>query len=170
MLLAACSSAPTKSSDAPTTISSVKMQMPGETVDVVRESAIKTTELAAPSNKVWSALMQTHALIELNAVSTDSAAGSAVYRRGGVRSLLSKPISTYIDCGRGAGGVARAETYSVTVQVDEKVVKTDDTRSQLMTVVAATARDRAMSNTTVECTSNGTLERQIAGMVMTRVQ
>ena len=168
--LAACGAATSTAHDNPTTLENVKLNNGDQSQDYTREVMIKPTAFAVDRAHLWHAMLAAHTAIGLKAMHADSIDGSATFEGAGVHKLLGKPTSYYVDCGRGAGNMARADYYSVTLRVDEKVISTDVSSSQLLTKITPTARDRTTSADVVQCTSTGALETAIAGVVMAQLK
>lgn len=77
-----------------------------------------------------------------------------------------KALSRFVNCGVSVMG-ANADTYNVQVRLSSNVDTTADGRTQLRTMVSASAARNGGS--TVSCSSFGTLEKMIADSVQSAV-
>ncbi|HUP89593.1 MAG TPA: hypothetical protein VM100_09590 [Longimicrobiales bacterium] len=172
LALTACSATTSsKTSDSISTLENAKVKVsPQIDVDYTRERVIKTTTLNGTRARAWEALLDTHNTIGLTKAGSDPEAFTASFEGKGVRSVLSKPISSYVDCGRGAGNTSRADTYSISLLITQKLSAISDQQTQLATAISATARNRGLSSEAIECSSNGLLEQRIAELVSARLQ
>lgn len=95
-------------------------------------------------------------------------------RLGGILRPLGRlddqPPSTWVDCGRGAGIAAYADSYEVTVTVGTRVRPIDASTSVVETVIRARARARDVSSDLLRCRSFGTFEELIAERVQANVR
>lgn len=170
LFLVGCSSNPgARPDESPTTMDRVKLNNRDYEVDYTRETEVRTVALNGAPVAVWNALGETHTVLGLKRLSADSLKGSAAYEASSVRSILGKRMSSYFDCGLGAGNVPRADSYSVTVHADHKVTALSNSQSQLLTKITATARNRGLNSDVVQCNSLGTLESRISELVAARL-
>lgn len=170
LLLAGCASSPSSRPDeSGTAMDRVKLNNRDYEIDYTRETEIKTVALPASRVAIWNALSETHRTLGLKRLTADSAQGTVAYEASSVRTILGKRVSSYFDCGLGAGNVPRADSYSVTVHVDHKITAVSDRQSQLLIRVTATARNRGLNSDVVQCSSFGTLESRISELVAARL-
>jgi hypothetical protein len=125
-------------------------------------------DITLPAERVWSLLPLAYDALGLPLTTLDTQ--RRVIAAGGVRAqgrLRSTPLSRYLECGAAIGGVPLADSYLVMLDVQTQLVPSGDgARAGLNTAVRATARSASTgSNTPVNCTSTGTLERRVAEMV-----
>lgn len=165
--VAACASSPsTPGTPSENTTIPVAPQM---TIDIRRDRQVKSTELAASRERVWTALMAAHETLAIPLEAVDEKAGTAIYRwQNSSRPIVGKRISAYLDCGTGSAG-PRAETHRVNMKVTELILSSTSERTSLQTMLTATARDNGLSNTTIECSSTGVLEAKILELVAVRL-
>jgi hypothetical protein len=123
---------------------------PKQTMDLTRDVVVRQVTIEAPRARVWEELHAVHRALGLDFVNGDVASGSATFEAANrIRTVAGKPASRYIDCGQGPAG-ARATILTSTMQ--------------------AWARNPGVSSDPIPCASYGLLEREIGGMVMTRLQ
>ena len=162
-LLAACASAGDPGSAV--TIRTPTTVAPQERIDLTHENVINAMDFAATREQVWDAMMRVHADLGFPVVSADEKTLIAKFQfESRTGSMLGKPTANYVDCGMGPAG-PRVSTYRVTIRITEAVEREYEDRTRLLTVIDATARSPGMNADPVQCTSLGTLERQIAGRV-----
>ena len=142
---------------------------PQETVDITRENDVRSIELSASRDRVWSALMATHDAIGTTPSVLDAGAGTASFLHQNSRRLMGRPLSVYVDCGRGSSG-PRADIYSVTIKVNQVLRSKHPATTTVYTVVSAWARPTGMTGDAVQCFTVGALEKKIAEILLTRLQ
>lgn len=169
-LVVACSSAQTPGAPPPSNTQTVKVAVgPQETIDITRENDVRTLELGAARDRVWTALMAAHDAIGTTPSVVDAGAGTASFVHQNSRRLMGRPLSAYVDCGRSTSG-ARADIYSVTIRVSQVVRAKGTANTTLYTVVSAWAKPIGTSGDAVQCFTVGSLEKKIAEIVQLRLQ
>lgn len=85
------------------------------------------------------------------------------------RSIDGKPISRYLDCGIGTGGVPRADTHTVTLEATTELVAIDATHTLLRSRVTGSAQQPGGLNS-VRCGTTGVFEEELAARVRATVK
>jgi hypothetical protein len=166
----ACAGSHPRAAAPPSNTQTVKVAVgPQETMDITRDNEVRTLELSAPRERVWTALMAAHDAIGTTPSVVDAGAGTASFLHQNSRRLMGRPLSAYVDCGRSTSG-ARADIYSVTIRVSQVVRAQGSGTTTVYTVVSAWARPTGMSGEAVQCFTVGALERKIAEIVQLRLQ
>ena len=140
-------------------------------VELPSEYSAVTEEIPAPPAQAWQALVNVYGDLGIPVTSVDQAtrqignAGFDVKRQ-----MAGQPVSRWLDCGRGAGGVIRADRDRIHALIISTIIANPDGSSTVRTGIQARAHDEsANANNAVPCTSNGMLERHIATRVKTRL-
>jgi hypothetical protein len=143
---------------------------PKQTMDLTRDVVVRQVTIEAPRARVWEELHAVHRALGLDFVNGDVASGSATFEAANrIRTVAGKPASRYIDCGQGPAG-ARADSYRLTVRLQHKLENPTAGSTILTSTMQAWARNPGVSSDPIPCASYGLLEREIGGMVMTRLQ
>lgn len=169
LLVSACAgSAPPQ--EPATTVTVRSAMTPKEAVDVTRDTEIRQTDLAASREQVWNALHETHKALGIPFAEGDLASGTATFRLDNqIRTVAGKAASRYLDCGLGPAG-PRADSYRLSIRLQHTLENRTSGTTTLSTALQAHARNPGISSDPVPCNSKGVLEREIGGMVATRVQ
>lgn len=170
LVAGACASAP------PDQVTSVGQQKErvatdvNETVDLFHDAVVHDTEFAAERTAVWNAVLNAHEQLGIPLTRADATSGTLVYTSANlVQTIAGKRASHYVDCGNGAAGQPRAESYRLNVVIGEKIDSVGVKQTQLRTMVQATARSSATSGDAIHCNTTGELEKLIAAMTSTRL-
>ncbi len=91
------------------------------------------------------------------------------YLQASTSHIAGRPASAWLDCGRSAGGGARADTYQITLRVTATIEPAAESRTRVSAALVAFARDRGMSGDGLPCASNGELEQQTLAAVAARL-
>jgi hypothetical protein len=171
VLAIACSSPQTRpGATPPASTQTVKVAVgPQETIYITRANDVRTLELGAERDRVWTALMAAHDAIGTTPSVIDAGAGTASFIHQNSRRLMGRPLSAFVDCGRSTSG-ARADIYSVTIRVNQVVRAQGSASTTLYTVVSAWAKPTGMTGDAVQCFTVGSLEKKIAEIVQLRLQ
>jgi hypothetical protein len=143
---------------------------PKQTMDLTRDVVYKEMTFNAGREKVWQALLEAHEALKIPLANGSATQGSATFRDSNrIRTVAGKAASRYIDCGVGPAG-PRADSYRLDVRVTHHFENANPGVTVLKSAVEGWARNPGLSSDPVACRSTGVLEREIAGMVMTRLQ
>jgi hypothetical protein len=166
-LLAACASTP----GPPAANEDVRVVMgPESMINLTRERFSHVAQLSGSREEVWHALVAVHEQIGIPFEGGDPKAGTMTFiARDKARRIAGRPGSALLDCGSTNAG-ERADGYRLTVKVDHTLEEASPGRITLSTSVDASARNPGLSSAAVNCRSRGTLEKQIADLVATRLQ
>jgi hypothetical protein len=147
----------------------IRVRVGEGTIDLIRRQDVSTIELAAPRDRVWSALIAVHAALGIPAAALDAKTGTAEFVYENRRLLDGKRLSTYVECGSTMTG-ERADMYSVSIRLNEAVEARGPEASAVYVLVNAWARDVGVSTDPVPCTSTRALEKRIAELVTARLK
>ncbi|GMV07822.1 MAG: hypothetical protein AMXMBFR53_40970 [Gemmatimonadota bacterium] len=167
VLLAACAPARTDSTPLPAgrppTI--VETDITTE-VTVPPSRAIVTDSVLAPPETAWRALKRAWADLGIEAAETSEAELWLSNPRFVVtRRLSGQPLSKYLECGSGMLGPF-ADRYRIQMSIRSGIVTDGAGGSRVSTYIEAVGQNReGSSNTTVMCSSNYRLERELAQRV-----
>lgn len=143
---------------------------PKENMDLTRDVVFKEAHFNAPREQVWNALLAAHDAIGIPLANGSATEGSATFRDSNrIRTVAGKSASRYIDCGNGPAG-PRADSYRLDVRVTHHFENPSPNLTVMKSTVEGSARNPGLSSDPVPCSSSGLLEREIAGMVTTRLQ
>ncbi len=159
---AACASAPT---DRTTSHAVVEAQAVTGTVrfDFDPEGRSSADNVRMPAANAWAALPQAYASLGLETVV--HAAVRAVTSQSNVRRTLGGVrLSRMLDCGS-AMGSPRADNYTISLFVETRVDSLGPAETVLRTRVQATGHDISVNSHSVQCSTSGHLEREIANTV-----
>ena len=173
--LAACSSSKsgTEGTSAAPPPVPVRVQTMGDargTQLTVAPSAAEASgaQIDAPPGAAWVGLIQAWEILKItpDQVNSDGyllSVDNARFRR----QLGGKPMSRYLDCGMGQLG-ANADAYEVSMSVRSQLRAAEGGKTEILSVVTATARSAVTSNSSVQCASSGELEKRIAELAKER--
>ena len=85
------------------------------------------------------------------------------------RLLAGKLPSTWLDCGSKLG-LKNADNNTLLLNIMTAVVPSPDSGSVLQTQITGVAQPEERTSNPVQCTSNGKLEAQLAGLVGARIR
>jgi hypothetical protein len=124
----------------------------------------------APVTRVWTILPTVFDELEIEPTVRDpqeKLLGSMQFRP---RRIGGNRLSQYLDCGRSVGVASNADAYRVTMSLVTRVKEADGDRTEIETELYAVAEPRGVRGDAVNCTSKGTLERQIVELVQARTR
>jgi hypothetical protein len=125
------------------------------------DAASLETSVAATAERAFLLLPEVYesVVVPVNTVLSDTRV-AGVRDAPAPRNLNKLPLSRYIDCGAGATGVNKADTYAVRLTALSRVTAAGDSGSVVVTQVSAVAKPMT-SGGDVACASTGRLERVI---------
>ena len=172
LLIAGCASDPAVRPTEATPVTITPMTpVDGVTVEVARSKMMNHFDFEVPVEKLWTAMMETHAAIGIPISTADQRKGTAMFMvQNRYRRIMDRPASSYLDCGTGPTGL-KADSYRLLIRVHHTLVPVGDdkSRSLLTTVVEYFATNPGVSGDPVSCVSNGRLERDIAALIKARL-
>jgi hypothetical protein len=172
LLLAGCG--PASSGRTVTVESSVpvstRVSTQGGDFDISTNTEVRVSSqiVALPLEAAWGALPAVYRALGIRGEVLDTDR-----RLFGVRSqtesgrVAGVRLSTYFDCGSGAGGLPIANTYRMEIAAVSHVRAVGD-RSEVVTTVSAEATSQTLSGPSVRCRTTGQLENRIAELVAQR--
>lgn len=136
-------------------------------MQITREAAISSGTVAAPLDQVWAALSPVYAQFELavNEVAPSTRTIASSGQR--VRRVAGKSIATFLSCPGPYGNAAANSDVYLTVRT-QVLPGGDPTSALVRTELQATARSGTGANSMINCSTNGTLERQLLEAVAAR--
>jgi hypothetical protein len=173
--LAACASSkrePEPGAGAPTPVP-VRVQTMGEARGTTLAVASSIPEaigatVEAPPGGAWVGLIQAWEILKLNPDQINSDAYLLSVQNARVRRQLGgKPMSRYLDCGMGQQG-ATADAYDIALSVRSQLRAAEGGKTEVLSLVTATARAGVTSNSSVQCSSTGELEKRIVDLTRER--
>ena len=156
-----CATAPADEAQggAETTVTSTKV-VGFLTDNITHETTADTRTIAVATDVVWGVLGGVYEQLGIPVTTTDPMTmtvgnlGYEARRIDGVR------MNAYVDCGNSPAGPV-ANQYAVTLSVMTKLAKVGESRTEVSTVVDASAKSRAMAGYPVQCTTREKLEELI---------
>ena len=165
-----CATASNSDPDAPTHEVVKRTLGPGETLDLTRQTVIRAGDYRAEPGRVWTELLAVGAQLGLPVQSSDSSTGMIVFHLpASTGRIAGRPASDWIECGRAAGGLPRAETYQITLSLTAVVSPGEQVATHVRTSLVAYARERGTGNAGLPCSSTGRLEQHLLTTVGARV-
>jgi hypothetical protein len=171
ILVCGCASASRPASETPTTdrILGVNNQT-GEVLHTQASTGAVASSIHAPFSAVWAALPEVYNSLGIELTLIDPPTGS-VGNRSFIRSrtLGSKRLSAYFDCGSSMTGM-RADEGRMNLSVVSRATAGTDGQTSLATTVSGTVQtNEGASAQTIPCASTGLLEETIRSAVARRV-
>ncbi len=136
---------------------------------VSAEPSLSSDSVAATVGQVWQALPQVFADLGIPLAVVDvqnqrlGNGGFQPRRLGGER------LSQFLDCGYSIAVTSYADAYRVTMSLFSRVREDENQATLLETEIYASAEPITVRGEPVNCTSKGTLERRIVGMVQAQL-
>ena len=133
-------------------------------IEITNEASIGVRTIAAGSDVAWGVLGGVYTQLDIPVAASDARGmqlgnpGYSANRVGGDR------MNTYLDCGTNLSG-ALANQYAVTLTVMTKLTAKGPESTEVVTLVDAYAKPRAVSGNSLHCQSRGKLEVLIAELV-----
>lgn len=110
----------------------------------------------------WGRLASIYPALSIPVTTIDSSTHALGAVRASLMGRIGKhPMSYAIDCGQSAYGTPRSNSYHIALTALTQVAPAPE-GSRITTVVSAFAQDPNQSSTSVQCSSTGALERDIA--------
>ncbi len=134
-------------------------------VEIINEAGIGVRTLPASARTTWGVLGGIYAELDIPVTHSDPRSmqlGNPNFRLA--KRVGGKRMNTFIDCGTNFSGPL-ANQYDITLSVMTKLTAKGDESTEVLTLVDAHGRPRAVSGNTVHCQSRGVLEKQIAQLV-----
>ncbi len=133
-------------------------------VEIFNEPGVGARVVAASARNAWGVLGGVYEQLGIPITRTDPRAmqlGNPGYR---ARRVGGDRLNAFIDCGSDFSGPL-ANQYEVTLSVSTKLTAQDDENTEVLTVMDAYGRPRAVSGNPIHCQSRGVLEMRIAQLV-----
>lgn len=169
LLLAGCASTTTiPESRTDRSIVSVTGTAGSMDLQLTRDAAITSGEVLASPDKVWLAVTEVYALLELPVTEVNSPSRLIASSRQRVRRIGGKSVASYFNCPGTYGNAANNADVYVVVRT-QVLPGQADTSSLVRTEVEARARSATGANSSVTCSTNGSLEKRIIEAVAAQV-
>lgn len=152
--------------------SHVLVDAPGGRYDLLltREGYMSTDTLVVPTKTAWGALVQTYAGFGVPLQGADAVAHMIATQYFHTHaSFAGARLSRWLECGSTLTGDI-ASNYEITMRFGSLLDTSVVGRSIVRTVVTATAVAPGSGTNTIECTSRGTFEKEIAKLVASKSQ
>ena len=168
----ACASAGSSVEEGSYQQSHVIVDAPGGRYDLLltREGYMSSDTLAVPTKNAWGALVQTYAGFGVPLQGADAAARMIATQYFHTHATFAgERMSRWLECGSTLTGDI-ASNYEITMRFGSLIDTSVVGRSIVRTVVTATAVAPGTGTSTIECSSRGNLEKQIARLVASKAQ
>jgi len=172
VLLAACASSGSSIEQGGYQQSHVLVDAPGGRYDMLltREGYMSADTLVVPTKSAWAALVQTYAGFGVPLQGADPSARMIATQYFHTHSSFAgERLSRWLECGSTLTGDI-ASNYEITMRFGSLLDTSVVGRSIVRTVVTATAVAPGSGTNTIQCTSRGALEKQIAKLVASKGQ
>jgi hypothetical protein len=127
-------------------------------------SAVTDTVVGAPRAEVWAVMPSVFRTLGVGGYSLDPRAfviGNDGWR---ATTIDGTRLSVFLQCGSGIAG-PNADRYEVTLRLAVQLDAQGPEATLVRTVVDALARPRDSGGASLQCASQGTLERRVAGLI-----
>jgi len=138
----------------------------GANIELQNEMSIVDSIVPLPPREAWSAMPEVFETLGIEASTADARSMAMGNERFVARRIDGRPLSDFIDCGTYFGR-PRADQYEVTMQVLVQLSPASG-GPRVRTALDAYARPREVAGNPIHCTSEGTLERRILGLITER--
>ncbi len=135
-------------------------------VDIYNEPGIGTRTIDIAAATIWRVVGGVYAELDIPVDYTRPASmeiGNQGYR---ATRIDGDRMNAFLDCGADLSGPL-ANRYEITLAVMTRVTAKDETSSEILTMVDAFGRPRAVSGNPIHCQSRGTLEQRVAQAIAT---
>lgn len=137
-------------------------------LQLTRDAAITTGAVLASPDKVWLAVPEVYATLELPVTEVDSPSRLIASTRQRVRRIGGKSIASYFNCPGTYGNAANNADVRVVVRT-QVLPGQAETSSLVRTEVEARAKSATGAQSGVTCSTNGSLEKRIIEAIAARV-
>ena len=130
-------------------------------IEITNEAGlgVRTVEVAAET--VWGVLGGVYAQLDIPVEQSDPRIMQVGNQGYTARRIERDRMNTFIDCGHDLAGPL-ANQYDITLAVATRLTSKGPESTQIVTMVDAYGRPRAVSGNTIHCQSRGELEERIA--------
>lgn len=139
-----------------------RTQPGGGTMEIRNDPSAGAFHVPAPVDAVWEVLAEVYERLGIPIGLSDPSQRLLGNQRYRGRAMEGRPLSQFMDCGRGMGP-PYADQYSVTMFVVTHLTHADGTI--VTTTVDGSAKPRDVRGDTVACSSKGRIERRVAELV-----
>jgi hypothetical protein len=144
---------------------------PRETIDLTRENTLYSAEYQASRDAIMRVLLAAEADLGMSVQSADPGTGTVVHHiQANMPRIAGKPVWTWVDCGRGAGGTPRTSSHRITLTLTSVVEDDGSDRARVRVKLVGTARAGGMSADEVLCDTTGKLEKHLLAVVSERLR
>ena len=143
---------------------------PQQTIDLTRDNTLYAATYQASRDKVLRVLLAAEEDIGMRVHSADPGTGTVVhFIQANSPRIAGKPVWTWVDCGKGAGGTPRTSTHRITLTVTSVVEGVGGDSARMRVMMVGTARESGLSADEVQCTTTGQLEKHVLAIVSARL-
>lgn len=143
----------------------------GIDINVDAAGAVSAVEIAAPPERVWTALPEAYRALGIPVATLDPASRTVGNARfAAMRQLGGRRMSELLSCAEGLAASSTADTHRMALSVLSSVHPAPGGNTRLETRVSASARSLEGSSTAaIQCGSTGVLETWVAELVRAQV-
>ncbi len=139
-------------------------------LNMASRTEVNSALVNAPVEKAWLALNEAYATLGIPVADVNSQSrtlGNPAFKTR--RRIGDVPTMRALDCG-GDSGMPNAETYSLTLSIQSRIIPNDVGGSVVQTTLEGSGRNATTAaSSDVRCGSMGALEKRIADLVKARV-
>lgn len=143
-----------------------RVSNPAIDVNITSDVRVSSHAYSASLEEVWLAVAVVYRQLEIPVTVTDRAGWRVGNPQAQTRRIGNERMSRFFECGQASMGRPRADQYDFTYSIFSRLQQATDGRTILLTEADAFARPSSVSTNPVHCSSNGSLEKRIADLVM----
>ncbi len=130
-------------------------------VEIFNEAGLGVRTLEMPAETVWGVVGGVYAQMEIPVEQADPRAMQIGTQGYSARRIERDRMNTFVDCGADLAGPL-ANQYDITLAVVTRLTAKGPESTEIVTMVDAYGRPRAVSGNPLHCQSRGELEKRIA--------
>lgn len=130
-------------------------------VELYNEAGVGVRTLDVASETVWSVVGGVYAQMEIPVEESDPRVMQLGTPGYAARRIEGDRMNTFVDCGSNLAG-PMANQYDITLAVVTKLTSKGPESTEILTMVDAYGRPRAVSGNPIHCQSRGVLEQRVA--------
>lgn len=130
-------------------------------VELYNEAGVGVRTLEVAAETVWSVVGGVYAQMEIPVEESDPRVMQLGNPGYAARRIEGDRMNTFVDCGSNLAG-PMANQYDITLAVVTKLTSKGPESTEILTMVDAYGRPRAVSGNPIHCQSRGVLEQRVA--------
>lgn len=130
-------------------------------VEIFNEAGLGVRMVEVAAETVWGVVGGVYAQLDIPVEQSDPQAMQIGNQGYSARRIERDRMNTFVDCGHDLAGPL-ANQYDITLTVATRLTSKGPESTQIVTMVDAFGRPRAVSGNTIHCQSRGELEERIA--------